>query len=121
MRTATADDYKFAYQTKKVAFREYVEQVHPWDEDEQRRLHERRFVSQDFRVIQVAGIDVGILAMNREPDCLKLNQLFILPEFQGRGIGTACLRSVIDEATTGGLSIRLQVLQVNHKAMEFFQ
>lgn len=95
LRRATANDNEFAYRTKKAVFRKYVEQVWGWDEEEQRRLHERRFASQDFQVIQVSSIDVGILAIVREPDCIKLNQLFILPEYQCTSIQCETQRCVV--------------------------
>jgi len=118
---ATADDSEFAYQTKKAAFREYWEKVWSWDEDEQRRLHERRFASQDFYVIQVSGVNVGILAVVRQPDCMKVNQMFIVPEYQSRGIGTACIMRIIEGAAVSKLPIRLQVLKVNSRAVAFYQ
>jgi GNAT superfamily N-acetyltransferase len=121
LREATADDSEFAYQTKKAAFRKYVEQVWGWDEEEQRQLHEKRFSSQDSRVIQVSGIDVGILAMVREPDCVQLNQLFLLPEHQGKGIGQKCMLLIMEEARGLGLPVRLRVLKVNPRALAFFQ
>jgi ribosomal protein S18 acetylase RimI-like enzyme len=121
MRKATADDSEFAYQTKKAAFRQYVEKVWGWDEEEQRRLHERRFASQDFQVIQVSGIDVGILAIVRETDGVKVNQMFILPEYQRRGIGAACMMRIIEDTAVSGLPVRLQVLKVNKRALAFFQ
>jgi len=121
LRKATADDSEFAYQTKKAAFREYVEKVWGWDEDEQRQLHERRFASQDFQVIQVSGIDVGILAVVRQPGCVKVNQIFIVPEYQSRGIGAACIMRIIEDAAASKLPVRLQVLKVNSRAFAFFQ
>ena len=121
LRKATADDSEFAYRTKKAAFRKYVEKVWGWDEEEQRQLHERRFASQDFQVIQVSGIDVGILAIVRQPDCVKVNQMFILPEYQSRGIGAACMLRIIEDAVTSELPVRLQVLKVNSRAVAFYQ
>jgi len=121
MRKATADDSEFAYRTKKAAFRKYVEKVWGWDAEEQRQLHERRFASQDFQVIQVSGIDVGILAIVRETDGVKVNQMFILPEYQRRGIGAACMMRIIEKAAASGLPVRLQVLKVNTRALAFFQ
>ncbi len=118
---ATANDSEFAYQTKKAAFREYVEKVWGWDEDEQRQLHERRFASQDFQVIQVSGISVGILAIVRQPDCVKVNQMFIVPEYQSRGIGTACMMRIIEDGAVSKLPVRLQVLKVNNRALAFYQ
>ena len=121
MRNATTEDSEFAYQTKKLAFREYVEKVWGWDEDEQRQLHERRFASQDFQVIQVSDINVGILAVVRQPDCVKVNQIFIVPEYQSRGIGTACITRIIEDAAVSKLPVQLQVLKVNSRAVTFYQ
>ena len=121
LRQATVDDSDFAYLTKKAAFREYVEKVWGWDEEEQRRLHQKRFSSQDFRVIQLSGVDVGILAIIRQPDCVKVNQMFILPEYQNKGIGTACMMRIIEDAATLKLPVRLQVLKVNSRAAAFYQ
>jgi len=121
LRKATADDSEFAYQTKKAAFREYVEKVWGWDEDEQRQLHERRFASQDFQVIQVSDINVGILAVVRQRDCVKINQTFIVPEYQSRGIGAACIMRIIEDAAISKLPVQLQVLKVNGRAVTFYQ
>lgn len=121
LRKATADDSEFAYQTKKAAFSSYVEKVWGWAEEEQRQLHKRRFISQDFYVIQASGINVGILALVREPDCVKLNQLFILPKYQSRGIGMACMMHVMEDADALELPVRLKVLKVNSRAIVFYQ
>lgn len=121
LRKATSDDSEFAYQTKKAAFREYVEKVWGWDEDEQRQMHRRRFASQDFYVIQVSRNDVGIMAVVRQPDHIKLNQMFILPEYQGKGIGAECMNKIIREATASMLPVRLQVLKVNNRAAMFYK
>jgi ribosomal protein S18 acetylase RimI-like enzyme len=106
---------------KKTTLGEYVRQVWGWDEDEQRRLHQRRFASQDYQVIVVSGADVGILVLSREPDCLRVNELLVLPEYQGKGIGTACLRHVLDDAAGRKLPVRLRVLKVNVRAIEFYR
>ena len=121
LRKATADDREFAYQAKKAAFRRYVEAVWGWDEAEQRQLHRRRFGSQEFFVIQLSGIDVGILARVRKPACVKLNQLFVLPEYQNRGIGKVCMIRILEEADALKLPVRLRVLKVNVRAIVFYQ
>ncbi len=121
VRQATARDSEFAYQVKKTTLGEYVRQVWGWDEDEQRRLHRRRFASQAFQVIVAAGTDAGILALTYEPDCLRVNQLLVLPEYQGKGIGTTCMRQVLEDAAGRRLPVRLQVLKVNHQAIEFYR
>lgn len=121
LRKALPEDSEFAYQTKKAAFKQYVEQVWGWDEEEQRRLHKKRYASQEFHIIQLSGVDVGIMAVVREPDCIKLNQIFILPEHQGKSMGTACTMHVIKDAAAAKIPVRLQVLKVNSRALLFFE
>lgn len=116
-RIATPEDSEFAYQVKKAAFREYVEQVWGWDEAEQRALHEGRFESQSFQIIQVGATDVGILCCDDKGDHLKLNQLFILPQFQGQGIGGAVIQDLLGK----GAPVRLGVMKVNMRAIRFYE
>lgn len=121
LRKASPNDSEFAYCVKRAAFKEYVEKVWGWDEDEQRRLHEQRFQAQDFRVINLAGTDVGIMAVVVTPDCVKVNQLFLLPENQGKGIGSRCMSLIMEEARQLGLPVRLRVMKVNPRARAFYQ
>jgi len=121
LRAATPEDSGFAYQTKRVAFHTYAEQVLGWDDAHQRSLHQTRFASQDFRIIQMSGSEVGVLAIQLEPDRLKVYQIFIHPDHQGKGVGTACMRIVIDEVKAANLPIELQVLRVNPKAIDFYK
>jgi GNAT superfamily N-acetyltransferase len=118
LRKATPNDSEFAYCAKRAAFREYVE---GWDEAEQRQLHQQRFGAQDFRVVHLAGTDVGIIAVVVTPDCLTVNQLFLLPEHQGKGIGHRCMLLILEEARQLGLPVRLRVLKVNPRVLAFYQ
>lgn len=121
IRKAVANDSPFVYETKRAAFKEYVDQVFGWDEEQQHLLHRQRFVSQDFRIVGLNGKDVGILAVDIQADCVKLNQVFLAPEFQGLGIGKACMLQVMKEADQLKLPIHLQVLKVNPRARVFYE
>jgi GNAT superfamily N-acetyltransferase len=120
LRKANPNDSEFTYLARRAAFREYVEKVAGWDEDEQRRLHEQRFKAQEFRVVNVAGTDVGILAVVVVPDCVKVNQLLLVPEHQGKGIGRRCMALIMEEARQLGLPVRLRVMKVNPRALAFY-
>lgn len=121
IRKACTSDSEFVFTVKKAAFQEYVEQIWGWDESYQRELHERRFTTQDLRIIQFCGTDVGFLATSRTRATLKVNQLYILPEYQGRGIGTACMARVLDDAGLRQKPVVLQVLKVNTRGIVFYQ
>ena len=120
-RTACPEDSEFVYSTKKAAFREYAEQVWGWDDSDQRELHDRRFGSQDVRIIRFGEVDVGFMATSRSSNILKVNQLFILPEFQGRGIGSVCMTRTMEEAEIEQRSVVLQVLKVNVRGTAFYR
>lgn len=75
---AKTSDSEFAYNTKKAAFKEYVEKAGGWDEKEQRTLHDTRFVSQcyNWRISRVRIVK-QILFRNRSEfrNWLKINAL----------------------------------------------
>jgi len=121
LRNATEADREFTYQTVKSAYRDYVEQVWGWDEEQQRQLQEEWFAPEKFQVIQAAGVDVGFLGVVHEPECVRLNQIYLLLEHQNRGIGSACVTRILDEADALGLPVRLGVLKVNPRAMALYR
>ncbi len=121
IRKAYMGDSEFIFTVKKAAFREYVEQVWGWDDRYQRELHDRRFAAQDYRIIQFCGTDVGFLATSPTRDTLKVNQLYILPEYQGRGIGSTCMARILDDASLRQKPVVLQVLKVNTRGTAFYQ
>lgn len=120
-RKAQATDSEFVFTVKKAAFREYVEQIWGWDDTYQRELYNRRFASQDIRIIQFHGTDVGFLSTWNTPDTFKVDQLYILPDYQGKGIGAACMRHIIDDASLEQKPVTLQVLKINPRATAFYQ
>ncbi|MGI8551556.1 MAG: GNAT family N-acetyltransferase [Dehalococcoidia bacterium] len=121
LRKATPNDSEFAYCTKRAAFKEYVEKVWGWDEDKQRQLHEQPFGAQDLRVITLAGTDVGIIAAFVTPGCLTVNQLFLWPEHQGKGIGRRWMLLILEEARQLSLPVRMRVMKANPRALVFYQ
>lgn len=118
---ADAIDSDFIFAVKKAAFREYVEQVKGWDDTHQRGLHNKRFDSQDFRIIQFQGNDIGFFSTSCTSDSLKVHQFFIHPEYQDRGIGSACMTRILADASAAGKAVNLQVLKINTRGIAFYQ
>jgi GNAT superfamily N-acetyltransferase len=121
LRDATPGECELAYSIKRAAFREYVEPISGWSEEEQHRLHEEWFSSHRVQIIHAAGTDVGVLATGSGTDCVSLHQLFILPEHQGQGIGRQCMERVMETAAELGLPVRLRVLKTNPRARVFYE
>ena len=119
LRTAHPNDSDFAYNVKKAVFKKYLDLSTGWNDIEQKQLHRQRFESQDFRVIEFMDKDIGIVAIDKKTDYIKLNQLFILPEYQSKGRGSECMLQIMAEAN--GLPIQLQVIKSNPKAIRFYK
>jgi len=73
----------------------------------------RHFPLGEDQIIIVDGRDVGRLAVDRYPDRINLRLIEILPEYQGRGIGTAIIQDILDEARQAKIPVTLMVLSIN--------
>lgn len=113
LRPATAADYDFLYQLKVAALKEYVAATWGWDEVHQRQHFAAHFDPERSQVIVVNGRDVGELSLVENEDSVQISGIYILPEYQGRGLGTAVLGDVIERARKGRRPVSLQVLKVN--------
>lgn len=94
-------DYKeFVYQTKKNAYKQYVEaNWGPWNEDDQRRYFEHfiETVADDAWIIQMNGKDIGFYnGLTLEDGSYEIRNICIIPEYQGKGIGTQVLKDIME-------------------------
>ena len=78
--------------------------------DEERRT--RVLVRYDCAEILVrAGEPIGLLKVARDGLDWDLKQIQLIPEFQGRGLGTQILRGLVAEARRAGAVVRLILLK----------
>lgn len=71
-------------------------------------------------IIRIGGQDAGRLIVDRSsgPD-LHLMDITLLPQVQGRGIGTQVVRSLLNEAAAAGRGVQLHV-EFNNPAMALY-
>ncbi|MGF1761798.1 GNAT family N-acetyltransferase [Aliivibrio kagoshimensis] len=110
-RTANDDDYQFLYELKKASEYDAVSRVFGWDELLQQRLHKNEWNEARPTVIEVEGKRVGSYLLEPRLDYYYFGRFFILPRFQGAGIGTAVLKRCIEKV--GNKPIQLCHLQGN--------
>ena len=94
-------DYKeFIYQTKKNAYKQYVEaNWGAWNEEDQRRYFNNfiESVAGDTWIIQMNGKDIGFYnGMTLEDGSYEIGNICIIPEYQGKGIGTQVLKDIME-------------------------
>ena len=69
------------------------------------------------------GEAIGFLSLHLEADGrVKLNKLYLLPEFHGKGLARVALERVFELARSlGGRSVWMQVNKRNHRAVAAYR
>ena len=114
VRQAAAGDADFAFRCERETMQAYA--IATWGkwsaEDAQARCADN-IQNGLTQLIELGGVPVGILRVDRNAAWIDLKQIFILPEYQRRGIGSDVIRRLIAEAHAKRVSVRLRVLRVN--------
>lgn len=103
----------------------------PWDESTRRAFVEQQFAAQDAHyrgnypgatldVVELEGERAGRLYVHRGPHDIRIMDIALLPPFRGRGIATALLRALVDEAETGRRKLSIHV-EANNPARTLYE
>lgn len=122
LRPCTDTDHAWAYALKCDAYREIVErQFGPWDEAFQRDLFDQRCWKPAIsQLVIVADAPVGLIAWADRGDHVWLDEIQVVREWRGRGLGSILMRDLLGQAHTLGKSLRLQVLHANTRARALY-
>ena len=121
LRPACEADYEFCYHLHREALGEYVDKVWGWRESEQRERFGQYFDHLKRQVIVWQAQDVGALELEPRDGELYIAYIALLPEFQGRGIGTHVIDRVLADAFAVGQRVTLRVLRVNERARRLYE
>lgn len=116
LRPARGSDGERLFALWKGTLGPYLVETHGrWDEAAQRETFFARLEKTlaEHEILEQDGEAIGCLHVVRRPAELRLNRILLSPAFQGAGLGTLILRSLISEADAAGVPIRLRVLRVN--------
>ena len=113
LRAAGESDRELLWLIQSTSMRPAVEATWGWDESFQRSYFDEHYGAVPFQIVRVNGHDAGMLCWEVGPDHVFLRNVALLPDFQGRGIGTEVIRAVMAEAADRGVPLRLQVLKTN--------
>src|ERR1700726_3777708 len=74
-----------------------------------------------FDIIERDRAPIGRIVVNRPGTMLHIVDQAIVPELRNRGLGTAIMKALMDEATRNGLPVRLKVASTNDPSMRLYR
>ncbi|MDJ0973705.1 MAG: GNAT family N-acetyltransferase [Planctomycetota bacterium] len=114
LRPGTEDDLDLLREIHHGAMRPHVEATWGvWDEAAQEARFRATTDPLAHEIVEDAGEPVGCQFVRVHADALELVRIYIHPDHQGRGIGTALIRRLCASAASQGKAVRLRVLKTN--------
>ena len=89
--------------------------------DAQKEEYDARFPDAEYDVIELEGRTVGRVWVGRDAEEIRLLDIALLPEAQGRGLGAAIVGKLIEEARASGKRLRHMVFMLNTGALRFYK
>lgn len=112
---ASEQDRSFVEAIYFEAQRPIIEELFGWRGDafESANFRNKFYHEQDTSIIVVDGEAVGWLAVQREPQRIYLDGIYLTASAQNRGIGTSILRTLMGEAKAARLPLSLSAAKIN--------
>ncbi len=107
---ASADDFESLLQIRLAAMRSSLEQIGRFDPLRVRCRLADSWIPAMTQHIVCEGARVGFYMLRRTDHALVLQHLYLMPAAQGRGLGSAVMRMLIDESNWAGLPLRVTAL-----------
>ena len=82
--------------------------------------YQTEFPRARFDIIELAGQPIGRIVVDRPGDRLHIVDQAIIPELRSRGIGTAIMRALMDEAAARRVPVTLCVASSNDPSMRLY-
>ena len=114
-RPASEEDREFIFATYKSTMKGYVDWAWGWDEDRQQAGFWNHLPPSGFRVIVVSKSRVGAIHLSPDESGQSdhLGMMIIAPQWQRKGIGSAMLAKIIENARASGKALSLRVIKNN--------
>jgi ribosomal protein S18 acetylase RimI-like enzyme len=121
LRPAVEADRDFLYELHCTTMREVIEKTWGWDDAWQQADFSRKLSACDVSIIEADGQPAGCLWLDSKPESLHIVELQILPELQGKGLGTATVMTVINDGASRGVPVTLSVVPANPRAKQLYE
>ncbi|SDY46836.1 Acetyltransferase (GNAT) family protein [Proteiniborus ethanoligenes] len=120
LKKATLEDYDFIYGVKKRTLRSHIEKIWGWDEEYQKKDFSENFIPSRNNIILVNDINIGVLEVAEEDKIIHITELEILPEFQGKGIGSEVIKDILKDGKEKGKKVKIGCFKINEGAKSLY-
>ncbi|MFE6623769.1 GNAT family N-acetyltransferase [Streptomyces sp. NPDC057740] len=111
LRAAAMADVEAMAEVRSVVLRADLERLGRYDEQRVRQRLRDGFDAAHTWVIEVGGAFAGCVALRPDGDIRWLEHFYLAPRVQGRGIGSAVLRELLERSDRDKVPVRLNVLR----------
>lgn len=132
LRPATPDDYEEMVRVYASTREAELAQVTWWDDAQklafcrmqyhaQKAEYDARYPNAQYDVILLEGRPAGRVWVGRDDVEIHMLDITVLPWAQGRGVGTAVVKTLIGEARASGKRLRHMVFVLNEGARRLYE
>ena len=118
---AIEQDRAFFIHVHHTAYRDTIEEMFGWDEERQDELANLPFDEGGINIVWNRDNRIGVVGWEEREDHLWLKELFLLPEYQGQGIGSQIVKDTITKSRSLAKDVRLRTLKANTRAKELYE
>jgi ribosomal protein S18 acetylase RimI-like enzyme len=122
-RRCTAQDRPFLRRLYGTT-REDEMRIVPWTEEQKQTFLDGQFEAQtrhyeefypdcDFLMIELEGVPIGRLYLDRGEEDIRITDIALLPEYRGRGIGRMLIEEILEEGRSSGRKVTIHVEHFN--------
>ncbi|AGL86909.1 MULTISPECIES: GNAT family N-acetyltransferase [Pseudomonas] len=104
-------DLETLVQMRIAAMRESLERLGRFDPQRARERFAASFAAERCHFILSDGQPAGFIQSQSHGDHLRLQHLYVLPQFQGRGLGAKALEQLLERSANEQLPIHLDALR----------
>jgi ribosomal protein S18 acetylase RimI-like enzyme len=115
-------DYEWLERLRRSVYQElFIKTWGAWDEQRHKRHFQSCLENGHIYIVDVNGNHVGMLQLFENVEYIEIGEIQVLPEHQGRGLGTVIINDVIATARGRKIPVRLKVGLRNDSAMRLYQ
>ncbi|WP_328912766.1 MULTISPECIES: GNAT family N-acetyltransferase [unclassified Streptomyces] len=111
LRAGRTADVEAVAELRAAVMRADLERLGRYDDHRVRQRLRDSFSTRHTSIVTVGGEFAGCVTLRPVDDGLLLEHFYLAPHHQGRGLGSAVLRTVLARADAQGATVRLKVLQ----------